>query len=78
MASDLTSLNRARNRRILVKGQARPPLIIVASVRFQDRAQVCLAHDNDVTHTFTPDRTDQPFDKAFPPGKAGAIGLSAP
>ncbi len=24
-----------------------------------------LAHDDDVVHTFTPDRPDQPFDKAI-------------
>src|SRR6266481_6269892 len=70
MASDLTagSLNWARNGRILIQGQVRPRLIIVASVRFQDPAQMCLAQDNDVVHTFTPDRSDQPFDKAILPG----------
>jgi hypothetical protein len=25
---------------------------------------MCLAQDNDLVHTFTPDRADQPFDKA--------------
>jgi len=30
---------------------------------FQDPAQMCLARDNDVVHTFTPDRSDQPFGK---------------
>src|SRR5882672_2974399 len=71
MASDLTtdSLNRARNGRILVQGQVRPRLIIVASVRFQNPAQMCLAQDNDVVDTFTPDRSDQPFDKAILPGR---------
>src|SRR6266481_446300 len=69
MASDLTagSLNRARNGRILVQGQVRPRLIIVASVRFQNPAQMCLAQDNDVVHAFTPDRSDQPFGKAILP-----------
>src|ERR1700738_402389 len=28
-----------------------------------------LAQDNDVVHTFTPDRSDQPFDKAILPGR---------
>ena len=42
----------------------RPRLTIVASVRLQNPAQMCLAQDNDVVHTFTPDRADQPFDKA--------------
>jgi hypothetical protein len=28
-----------------------------------------LAQDNDVVHTFTPDRSDQPFGNAFLPGR---------
>jgi hypothetical protein len=28
-----------------------------------------LAQDNDVVHTLTPDRSDQPFDKAILPGR---------
>src|ERR1700681_4171921 len=28
-----------------------------------------LAHDNDVVHTLTPDRSDQPFGKAILPGR---------
>jgi hypothetical protein len=35
-----------------------------------------LAQDNDVVHTLTPDRSDQPFGKAFCQGQAGAVGLS--
>ena len=31
-------------------------------------AQMCLAQDIDVVHTFTPDRSDQPFDKTILPG----------
>jgi hypothetical protein len=61
------SLNRAINGRILTQGQVRPRLIIVASVRFQSPAQMYLAQDNDVVHTFTPDRSDQPFDNAILP-----------
>jgi hypothetical protein len=38
---------------------------IVASVRFQNPAQMCLAQNNGAVHTFTPDRSDQPFDKAI-------------
>ena len=59
------SLYRARDRRILVKGSVSPDAVVVASVRFQNPAQMCLAKDNDVVHTFTPDRSDQPFDKAI-------------
>src|SRR5258708_18937987 len=29
-----------------------------------------LAEDNDVVHTFAPDRSDQPFDKAVLPGRS--------
>jgi hypothetical protein len=28
---------------------------------------MCLAEDNDVVNTFTPDRSDHPFDKAILP-----------
>src|ERR1700738_3478983 len=61
------SLNQARSGRILIQGQVSPRLIIVASVRFQNPAQTCLAQDNDVLHTFSPDRSDQPFGKAVLP-----------
>src|SRR5258708_971418 len=71
------SANRARSGRILIQGQVSPRLIIVASVRFQDPAQMCLAQDNDVVHTFTPDRSDQPFDKAILP-RRGWCGRLVP
>jgi hypothetical protein len=50
--------------------------IVVASVRFQNSAQMCLAQNNDVVQTLAPDRSDQPFGKAVLQGEAGAIGLS--
>src|SRR6266436_6743287 len=59
-----------RSRRILVQGQVRARLIIVASVRFQNPAQMCLAQDNDVVHTLTPDRSDQPLGKAILPRRS--------
>jgi hypothetical protein len=65
-ASD--SLNRTRNRRILVQGSMRSEIIIIVGVRFQNSAQIRLAQDNDVVHTFTPDRSDQPFGKSIMPG----------
>ena len=34
-----------------------------------------LAQDNDVVHTLTPDRSDQPFSKSLLPGRAGGVGL---
>ena len=47
------SLNRARNRRILVQGSMRSDAIVIVGVGFQDPAQMRLAQDNDVVHTFT-------------------------
>ena len=35
-----------------------------------------LAQDNDVVHTFTSDRSDQPFGNAILPRRGGAVGLS--
>jgi hypothetical protein len=61
------SLNRPRNRRIFVKGSMSPDAVVVASVRFQNSAQMCLAQDNDVVQTLPPDRSDQPFSKAILP-----------
>src|ERR1700730_1415845 len=37
--------------------------VVIASIESQDSAQMHLAQDNDVVHTFTPDRSDQPFGK---------------
>src|SRR5229473_5970001 len=55
------SLSRARNRRILVQGSMRSDVIVIVGVGFHDPTQMHLAQDNDVVHTLTPDRTDQPF-----------------
>src|SRR5258706_2256334 len=41
--------------------------IIIVGVGFQDPTQMDLAQDNDGIHTFTPDRSDQPFGKAILP-----------
>src|SRR3984893_8304222 len=41
--------------------------VVVASIRSQNPTQMRLAQDNDVVHTFTPDRSDQPFDKPILP-----------
>ena len=65
-ASD--SLNLPSDRRILIQGSMRSDVVVIASVRFQNPAQMCLAQDNDMVHTFAPDRSDQPFDKAILPG----------
>src|SRR5258707_7222707 len=51
--------------------------IVIASIRSQDSAQMRLAQDNDVVHTFTPDRSDQPFGKAILP-RRGWCGRLVP
>jgi hypothetical protein len=66
-ASD--SLNLASDRRILVQGSMRSDASIIVGVGFQDPTQMDLAQDNDVVRTLTPDRSDQPFDKAVLPGR---------
>src|ERR1700680_8771 len=48
----------------------RSDAVVVASVRFHDPAQMCLAQDNDVVQTLAPDRSDQPFGNAILPGRA--------
>src|ERR1700682_2919387 len=47
----------------------RSDAIIIVGVGFQDPTQMHLAQDNDVVHTLTPDRPDQPFGKAILPGR---------
>ena len=42
-----------------------------------DTVAMHLAQDNDVVHTFTPDRSDQPFGKAILP-RRGWCGRSVP
>src|SRR6202165_2355870 len=48
--------------------------IIMVGVEFQDPTQMQLAQDNDVVHTLTPDRSDQPFGKAILPGRRWCNG----
>jgi hypothetical protein len=60
-------LNRARNRRILVQGSMRSDAVVIVGIGSQDSAQMRLAQDNEVVHTLTPDRSDQPFGKAILP-----------
>jgi hypothetical protein len=50
----------------------RSDAIVIVGVGLQDSTQMHLAQDNDVVHTLTPDRSDQPFGQ----GEAGAVGLS--
>src|SRR5712675_2338125 len=52
-------------------------VVVIASIGSQDSAQMHLAQDNDVVHTFTPDRSDQPFGKAILP-RRGWCGRFVP
>src|ERR1700716_4079005 len=52
-------------------------VVVIASIGSHDSAQMRLAQDNDVVHTFTPDRSDQPFGKAILP-RRGWCGRSVP
>src|SRR6267143_909288 len=47
----------------------RSDVVVVACVRSQNLAHMHLAQDNEVVHTLTPDRSDQPFGKAILPGR---------
>src|ERR1700738_831345 len=51
--------------------------MVIVGVGFQDPTQMHLAQDNDVVHTFTPDRSDQPFGKAILP-RRGWCGRLVP
>src|ERR1039457_2819736 len=53
----------------------RSDAIIIVGVGFQGPTQMHLAQDNDVVHTLTPDRSDQPFGKAILPrrGRCGRL-----
>src|ERR1700704_535074 len=51
--------------------------VVIATIEWQDSAKMRLAQDNDVVHTFTPDRSDQPFGKAILP-RRGWCGRLVP
>src|SRR5258705_9648794 len=55
----------------------RSDFVVIACVRLQNLAQMHLAQDNDVVHTLTPDRSDQPFGKAILP-RRGWCGRHVP
>src|SRR3984893_13171361 len=72
---DSSALNRARDWCILVQGSMSSDAVVIVRIRSQDSAQMHLAQDNDVVHTFTPDRSDQPFSKAILPRRSGCDRL---
>src|SRR3979490_2797957 len=49
--------------------------VVIASIGSKDSAQMHLAQDNDVVHTFTPDRSDQPLGNAVLPRRGWCGGL---
>src|SRR6266852_2825123 len=55
----------------------RSDVVVITCVRLQNLTQMHLAQDNDVVHTFTPDRSDQPFGKAILP-RRGWCSRSVP
>src|ERR1700678_3413989 len=55
----------------------RSDAVVIISIRFQNPAQMRLAQDNDVVHTLTADRSDQPFGKAILP-RRGWCGRLVP
>src|SRR6202521_3439470 len=55
----------------------RSDAIVIVGVGLQDPTQMHLSQDNDVVHTFTPDRSDQPFGKAILP-RRGWCGRLVP
>src|SRR5216684_3959264 len=52
-------------------------VVVIASIGSQDSAQMHLAEDNDVVHTFSPDRSDQPLGIAILP-RRGWCGRLVP
>src|ERR1700730_5851432 len=55
----------------------RSDAIVIASVRFQNSAQMCLAQNNDVIQALAPDRSDQPLGKAVLTRRILCSGLVA-
>src|SRR6266446_2132821 len=53
----------------------RSDAIVIVGVGFQDPTQMHLTQDNDAVHTFTPDRSDQPFGNAVLPRRGWCGGL---
>jgi hypothetical protein len=59
------SLNRTRDRRIVLQRPMRSNAVVIGRIVFQNSAQMCLAQNDDVIQTLAPDRSDQPFGKAI-------------
>ena len=66
----ICSQHPARDRRILVQGQVRARLIVVAEIAPQQMMEMGLTKDNHVIKTFPPDRSDQPLRIAVLPRRS--------
>src|SRR6266850_2483822 len=64
------SLNRTRDRRILLQRPMRSNAVVIGCIVFQNSAQMCLAQNDDVIQTLAPDRSDQPLGKAILPRRS--------
>src|ERR1700692_848423 len=64
------SLNRTRDRRILLQRPMRSNAVVIGRIVFQNSAQMCLAQNDDVIQRLAPDRSDQPFGKAILPRRS--------
>src|SRR6202022_2126565 len=69
------SLNRTRDRRILIQRPMRSDAVVIVSIGFQNPAEMRLAQDNHMIDALAPDRSDQPFGKAILPRRAWCSGL---
>ena len=59
LSSELAeALDRSMARRVLIQGQMRSELVVIAGVGREDPAQVGLAEDDDVIEAFPTDRAD--------------------
>jgi len=58
-------------RGIFFQPQMGPPAVIVGEITFKDAVQVNSVQHDYVVQTFTPDRTNQPFDVGRLPGRPG-------
>jgi hypothetical protein len=53
---------------ILAQREMSPGSVVVVDIALHDPAKLLFAGDDDVVETFSPDRTDHPFDIAVLPG----------
>ena len=62
LSSELAeALDRSMARRVLIQGQMRSELVVIADIGRKDAAQMDFAEDGDVIEAFPADRADQPL-----------------